>query len=75
MKCDCCEKTIEVADIRCEDANLCEECLEDVSEKDFAKVCDCGSVKWCLRKDGKIECYECQTVLDDATWQRCGNEV
>jgi len=31
--------------------------------KDMAAVCGCGSVTFNLRKDNKIECAKCQTVI------------
>jgi hypothetical protein len=32
-----------------------------------ARACECGSVRWCLLRSGKIECHECRNVLA-ASW-------
>ncbi len=29
-------------------------------DDNFALACECGSVKFCLLKSGKIECHKCQ---------------
>lgn len=31
------------------------------NDKDYAFICECGSVNWLFRKDGKLECSNCQS--------------
>jgi len=42
-----------------------EGCEWSVNREDIAATCgDCGSVKWCLLKSGRIECARCGKQRD-----------
>ncbi len=36
--------------------------------KDLAYTCECGTVEWVMRKDNRLECAECQSVLENVAW-------
>ena len=41
-----------------EDGNYGYVCAED----------GCGSVKWIMRKDNRLECSKCQSVIENVAW-------
>ena len=40
-----------------------------ISTTDKAYLCECGSVRWCLREDHKLECHECGSVIENCEWK------
>ena len=39
-----------------------------VENRDYAVLCECGSVSFALRKDKKLECTSCTETQDDKSW-------
>lgn len=45
-----------------------EEANEEIKDEHLAFYCECGSVKFAIRKDHKLECCKCGWVVDDMSW-------
>jgi len=37
-------------------------------DSDLAYTCECDCVEWVMRKDNRLECSECQSVLENVAW-------
>lgn len=49
--------------------------MSDTPKTDYAYTCECGSVRWVMRRDHVLECHECQSELIDAVWVASENDM
>ena len=42
--------------------------MSKTKDKDLGYTCECGSVNWVMRKDNRLECSKCLSVIEDAAW-------
>lgn len=51
-------------------SNQVESQVDKFLARDQAYACqECGSTQWCLRRDGKIECAQCLSEIENVAWQ------